>query len=76
MFKKYGLFGNFLKAVVFIAIAFTALVAFARDDGLTDYVTIPVGSYIIDPSPTTVAGGTRPYGALYDLVTNQTIPVL
>ncbi len=76
MINKYIAIGKFFRAVACIAIAFTTLVAFARDDGLTDYVTVPVGSYIIDPSPTTVAGGTRPYGAVYDLVTNQTIPVL
>ena len=76
MLFKSNLLGNFFRAVTSVVIAFTALAAVARDDGLTDYVTIPVGSYIIDPSPTTVAGGTRPYGAVYDLVTNQTIPVL
>jgi Domain of unknown function DUF11 len=66
---------NIIKNLVIFAIMFASLGAAARDDGLTDYVTVPVGSYIIDPSPTTVIGGTRPYGAVYDLVTNQTIPV-
>ena len=76
MINKYIAIGKFFRAVASIAIAFNTLVAVARDDGLTDYVTVPVGSYIIDPSPTTVIGGTVPYGAVYDLVTNQTIPVL
>lgn len=76
MSLKFNLTGKFFRAVASLVIAFATVAAFARDDGLTDYVTIPVGSYIIDPSPTTVIGGTVPYGAVYDLVTNQTIPVL
>ena len=76
MSLKFNLTGKFFRAVASLVIAFATVAAFARDDGLTDYVAIPVGSYIIDPSPTTVIGGTAPYGAVYDLVTNQTIPVL
>lgn len=51
--------------------------AYAVDDGITDYVTIPVGSYIIDMGqPTqTVANGLKPYGLVYDLVKNQKVPV-
>lgn len=67
---------RFACVAAFCAVIMAPLPALAIDDGVTDLVTVPVGSYIIDPSPTTVNGGTRPYGAIYDLVKNQTVPVL
>jgi hypothetical protein len=67
---------HLLAALVGGMLMFGSTAVFAFDDGITDYVTVPVGSYVIDPSPTTINGGVRPYGALYDLVTNQSIPVL
>ncbi len=49
----------------------------ALDDGLTDYVTIPAGSYIIDMgvTPQTVANGLKPYGLVYDLIVNRQVTV-
>ncbi len=49
----------------------------ARDDGITDYVTIPAGSYIINMGavPQTTANALKPYGLVYDLVKNQSVPV-
>jgi uncharacterized repeat protein (TIGR01451 family)/fimbrial isopeptide formation D2 family protein len=53
------------------------LPAAALDDGITDYVTIPAGSYIVDTGSLTptVANAMKPYGLLFDLVRNQKVPV-
>ena len=51
--------------------------AHAADDGITDSLTLPAGSYIVDtgsPSPT-VANALKPYGLVYELVRNQKVPV-
>jgi uncharacterized repeat protein (TIGR01451 family) len=52
--------------------------ALAVDDGVTDYRTIPAGSYLIDTGSLapTVANAMRPYGLVFDLVRNQKVPVL
>ncbi|MGB7740521.1 MAG: hypothetical protein WBM03_15540 [Steroidobacteraceae bacterium] len=52
--------------------------AAALDDGITDYVTIPAGSYIVDTGSLapTVANAMRPYGLMFELVKNQKVPVL
>jgi uncharacterized repeat protein (TIGR01451 family) len=49
----------------------------ALDDEITDYVTIPAGSYLVDMgvTPQTVANGLKPYGMVYDLVVNYRVAV-
>ncbi len=50
----------------------------AADDGITDYVVISPGAYIIDTGSLTptVANSLKPYGLVFDLVRNQKVPVL
>ncbi|MGD8977466.1 MAG: hypothetical protein PVG91_07650, partial [Gammaproteobacteria bacterium] len=48
----------------------------ALDDGITDYLTVPAGSYVIDMGqPQTIATGVKPYGLVFDLVTNDRVPL-
>ena len=62
-----------------LAAVWLALLPSARalDDEITDYVTIPAGSYIVDMgvTPQTVANGLKPYGMVYDLVVNYRVAV-
>ncbi len=48
----------------------------ALDDGITDYFTVPAGSYVIDMGqPQTISTGVKPYGLIFDLVTNDRVPL-
>jgi len=52
-----------------LLLSLSSTAAYAADDGITDYVTIPAGSLVIDMgvSPQTVDNALRPYGFLTDL---------
>ena len=50
--------------------------AYALDDEITEYFTVPAGSYVIDMGqPQTIGSGVKPYGLIFDLVTNERVPV-
>ena len=67
-------FHHLLKILLLLSLSSTG--AYAIDDGITDYKTIPAGSLVIDMGviPQTVGNALRPYGYLTTLFANN-IPV-
>ena len=75
------------RVLFFVVLLVLAGLAFAIDDGITERVTVPAGSYIIDvdgsgsggsvaePAGLTIANGIKPYGLIYALVVNHKVPV-
>ncbi|MFU8888125.1 MAG: hypothetical protein ACNA8N_05955 [Trueperaceae bacterium] len=63
------------RSLVILVALWSAGAAQARDDGVTDYLTAPAGSYVIDMGHVTVAAGLKPYGMVYDMIINHQVPL-
>ena len=63
-------------AAVWLVVSLTQTAA-AFDDGATEYISVPAGSYIIDmcQAVPTVENNLKPYGMIFDLVQTNKIPV-
>jgi len=69
--------GEALLPLLAIASLLLPLTSRAVDDGITEYLTVPAGSYVVDmgQEPQTTENGLKPYGLIYDLILNHHVPV-